>query len=358
MKEILIIHPELHHYRIPIFNKLGERYQITVAHSGVLRSLEEQVKFSEVKVNIIKIGPFVIQKDLFNLCQKADYIIAGFDLHYINSFLLSIVFKEKFIWFGHGFGKSKVANFIKLFFVKCAKSILVYTKDGKNKLVKAKIDKNKIFITDNTLYIPNLEYNSILKRDHIIYVGRLQKRKKIDELIIAFSKIQDIYCLKIKLLIIGDGPIKHDLEELSIELGIKELVEFKGKITDNEILKKYFQSSLAYISPGDIGLGVLHSFAYGVPVITREIASHGPEFSNLKKYKNSLLYDGSVDELTLLIEMLIKNVSISRYLGLNGFYFFKNERSIENMLNAFLSSIHYCGLPILPNLSRDNSKDS
>jgi len=70
--------------------------------------------------------------------------------------------------------------------------------------------------------------------------------------------------------IIGEGEENEYLKDLSVKLNISNRVIFYGKITNEITLKGLFRQAYAYISPGPVGLGVLHSFAYGVPVLHKK----------------------------------------------------------------------------------------
>ena len=52
MRKLLLIQPRLPHYRIPIFNGLAEKYDVTVLHSGKIvngKGLKFKQHFSEIK---------------------------------------------------------------------------------------------------------------------------------------------------------------------------------------------------------------------------------------------------------------------------------------------------------------------
>ena len=68
------------------------------------------------------------------------------------------------------------------------------------------------------------------------------------------------------------------LRELVRELDLESQVEFFLNF-DDFVLKSHFSNAIAYVSPGHVGLGVVHAFAYGVPVITISSFKHAPEFS-------------------------------------------------------------------------------
>ncbi len=113
---------------------------------------------------------------------------------------------------------------------------------------------------------------------------------------------------------------------------------FHGETNDPDLLRECYSRALAYVSPGHVGLGVLHSFAYGVPVVTSARANHGPEAANLRPGENCLLFDKSTDLATRLIQ-LINDRAFAARLGANAYRLYSVERSMNTMVRAFKSAI-------------------
>jgi len=147
--------------------------------------------------------------------------------------------------------------------------------------------------------------------------------------------------IDIKLYIVGDGHRIDDYKLRVNELGLNTEIIFTGAIDDDIQLKQLFQKSYAYVSPGDVGLGVLHSFAYGIPVITRneKNAKHGPEFHNLVHEENCLIYDGKITGLVDCMKRVTTEKNLSFELGKNAFDFYKSNRKPKHMIKAMLSII-------------------
>jgi glycosyltransferase involved in cell wall biosynthesis len=105
----------------------------------------------------------------------------------------------------------------------------------------------------------------------VLSVSRLVKRKGIEYLIEAISKIKDP---KVKLLIVGGGPEEKSLFELVTKLGLKDRVFFAGKVP---VLAPYYEACdiaalVSYIieEEGDfegLGLVLLEAQSYKKPVI-------------------------------------------------------------------------------------------
>ncbi|MBC8585103.1 glycosyltransferase [Youxingia wuxianensis] len=101
-----------------------------------------------------------------------------------------------------------------------------------------------------------------------VFVGRLGREKSVDILLDYWAQTigpqEDI-----KLLIIGDGPCKEELEEQSRQLGIDPMVTFAGKVMHDEI-PPYFACCDFYItaSTSDTNsISMLEGMAMGLPVL-------------------------------------------------------------------------------------------
>lgn len=112
----------------------------------------------------------------------------------------------------------------------------------------------KIYIIPNGIdikkYKPDKPHTSNDQSKTIFYIGRLEKRKAVNQLLKAFEIIQQFdnrYGLKIA----GDGPQKSELMELSKELKLKN-VRFLGQI-DEEKKVKLLQTSDVFCSPAVYG---------------------------------------------------------------------------------------------------------
>ena len=82
----------------------------------------------------------------------------------------------------------------------------------------------------------------------VIYIGTLDKLRQLNVLINAFSKVREKK-ENVKLLMVGDGTDKSNLEKLASELGIKDDVIFTGQVYFNEVPN--------FIAAVDIGVATM-----------------------------------------------------------------------------------------------------
>lgn len=338
-KRILIIQPLIPSYRVPIFNALGELYDLTIVHSGQTH-FASTATYKEIYIPKFCFGPFSYQLGLISIIKKEKYdsIIAVFDVRYISIFF-SLFFKKcRFILWGHRYGKNLLINTFRDYLMKKADATLLYGDEEVALICQKKISRDKIFIAPNTLYVENHEDCTHYPKNSFLFVGRAQARKRIDEFIRAFASIRSQLPDGTHVNIVGSGIENDNIRQLARSLGVSKYVIFHEEINDAYKLKTIFMNAYAYISPGDVGLGVLHSFAYGVPVVTRINMKHGPEFYNLKHNHNSVIYDNSC-ELSAILYKLAFDKNFTLMLGRNAYRKYVEERNIQVMIDGFVECI-------------------
>lgn len=103
--------------------------------------------------------------------------------------------------------------------------------------------------------------------EHIItHVSNFRRVKRIDDLVKVFALIAEK--VPAKLLLVGDGPERNNIEQLCRELNIAPKVRFLGKLKSVE---KVLAVSDLFLLPSEhesFGLSALEAMAAGVPVVS------------------------------------------------------------------------------------------
>jgi len=141
------------------------------------------------------------------------------------------------------------------------------TKDDLKKLG----EKKPIHVIENS--VESFSSNSdIVDPFQIIYVGRLVFYKNLEVILKAIPIIKQ-KIPKIKLVIVGDGPYKENLESLIKKLDINENVDLKGYLSTQEKFQLISQS-MALVFPSLVegfGLVILEAFSQRRPVIVSNV---------------------------------------------------------------------------------------
>ncbi|MBX8631951.1 MAG: glycosyltransferase [Thermoplasmata archaeon] len=99
----------------------------------------------------------------------------------------------------------------------------------------------------------------------LLYVGRVAYEKNIESVIRTMPLLHD---RNIKLMIVGDGPARRELEEMVSSMRLKERIIFAGFIRDEELVD-YYAAADAFISASKFetqGISMLEAMSCGKPV--------------------------------------------------------------------------------------------
>lgn len=221
----------------------------------------------------------------------------------------------------------------------------------KKKLLEHGVPKNVIKIIPNGVNIDEYDKIKVRKsaKPRIIYLGRLFWSKNIDNLIVAFSKLD----LDAELFIVGTGPERENLESLVKKLGVEDRVFFTGFIDDKrmmELLKSSWVLALPSSAEG-FGIVVIEAWASRTPVVVSDIPALSALVTN---GKNGLIFKlGDVDGLRDRLERVLRDESLRKKLSEGGYERVKEkfawdkvavevERALQNVTRYKLSGYTKC----------------
>lgn len=102
----------------------------------------------------------------------------------------------------------------------------------------------------------------------VLFVGRLEREKRVDELIRAFALLGG----RARLEVVGDGTRRAGWTELARDLGQASRVRFRGTVDDDELVAAYRRCSV-FAMPGVAelqSLVTLEAMAAGRPVVAAD----------------------------------------------------------------------------------------
>lgn len=256
-----------------------------------LKGFRKQLK------NIFLLGHFYWQLGALHTLSKSyrNYLMTA-EVYNLSTWILLIFLritrKNSYLWTHGWYGnEGRLKSLIKKMFFHLANGIFLYGEHAKKLMIQEGFDENKLHVIYNSMdYDTQLQIRNQLSETDIyknkfknndpvlIYVGRIQKMKKLDMLIHA---VNDLYNKNIKcnLVIVGKMVEDTGLQQLTNELHLEERVWFYGPCFDENILGELFFNASLCVTPGNIGLTAIHSMMYGTPVVTHDdFSEQGPEF--------------------------------------------------------------------------------
>jgi glycosyltransferase involved in cell wall biosynthesis len=135
----------------------------------------------------------------------------------------------------------------------------------------------------------------------LVCVARLSAQKGIDILLRAMARVvrEGVHC---KCVIVGDGPLKKQLCEQALELGLSGYVFFEGF---HEDVRPYLQTGSAFILTSHregLPLSILEAMACGLPCIVSNVGGNAEAVTH--QVHGLVVPPGSVDAVADAISYL------------------------------------------------------
>lgn len=165
---------------------------------------------------------------------------------------------------------------------------------------------------------------------NVLFVGRLDQEKRVNELIDAFAALPA--GINARLEIVGDGTLREQWKARAAKLG--ERVTFHGFISEDDLLAAYGRCDV-FVMPGVAelqSLVTLEAMSAGKPVI----AANAMALPHLvHSGRNGWLYTpGEVGELTMRLATLLQDAELRQRMGAQSREIVR-AHSIERTLDAF-----------------------
>ncbi len=352
--KIGIVQRVLAEYRVPLFDLLAESYDGNVSvFAGDPRKDEmidtsrklEKAHFYHANNKHLFHGKFYLcfQTNIFQWLrsQNPDVLIVEANNRYpLTRWAIHWMHRQNKPVIGWGLGAGFSQNRLKRRFFRQFDAVLTYSGAGAESYRKMGVSPEKIFIAKNAVTerpkrdLPPERSPEISDHPVILFVGRLQDRKRVDLLIEACAALKD--SVSPILWIVGDGPARQQITELAAKIFPQTL--FFGALYGQELTEKFDQADL-FVLPGTGGLALQQAMASGLPVIAAE--ADGTQTDLVREENGILVKPGDLKMLTDAIRTLLSDPSRLRKMGDRSFQIVRNEINLENMAESFEQAISY-----------------
>ncbi len=176
----------------------------------------------------------------------------------------------------------------------------------------------------------NVVNSSLIKENYLLYVGRLEPQKGLQDLILAFYQVSKANS-ELKLKVVGTGRLLSDLQSLVSELELEDRVEFEG--FQKNVIEYYKKAKAVVLTSRFEGFPnvLVEAVSLGTPVIAYD-CSHGPneiindlngylvEMDNIDKFAESIntLVDKDFDHHLIHLQAskkYFKDAVLHKWLG-------------------------------------------
>jgi len=245
--------------------------------------------------------------------------------------------------------------FVRFVYQRCNAAI-AYGLGTREFLISLGMTSDKIFIAPNT--VDNFFFEEISKMNReriemlrkklglddkkvILYVGSLERRKKLDILIKAFERIKATLPEN-SLLIVGDGPDKNRLFELCKKKIFENDIKFIGKVNYTD-MPLYYSLSNVFVLPAQGGITVMEAIACGKPVIVSEECNALYSVPGIVRHKENgfIVKKGDYNAFKDYMYQLLTDEDLATEMGRKSKEIAFNLFSVDEMIRGFIQAIKF-----------------
>jgi glycosyltransferase involved in cell wall biosynthesis len=214
--------------------------------------------------------------------------------------------------------------------------------------------KDQIFVTPFGVDLEQFKPRTDVKVSEQITIGTvktLAEKYGIDTLISAFALLTQDPQLKelglvekLRLVIVGGGPLRGNLEQLALELGIQDKTEFVGQV-EHETVPDWLRKLDVYVAASrqeSFGVAVLEASACAIPVIVGNVGGL-PEVVN-DQVTGFVVEPDRPDLIAEKCKAMILSKELRSVMALEGRKWVEREYAwdecVDHMIRCYLKVIH------------------
>jgi len=216
--------------------------------------------------------------------------------------------------------------------------LITYSRRGAEEYARLGFPADKIFVAPNAAARRPSQPMPVRPagfdgKPSVLFVGRLQARKRIDLLLQACAQLPE--ALRPRLVIVGDGPERRTLEALAQT--VYPSAEFPGA-RHGEELTAYFSAADLFVLPGTGGLAVQEAMSYGLPVIMGQ--GDGTNDQLVRAGNGWQILPDDLSALAGTLQSALSDAARLHQMGAESYRIVKDEINLEQMVGVFLEALH------------------
>lgn len=187
--------------------------------------------------------------------------------------------RRTILW-GHAWartGSSRISLRLRAWMRGLSHAVVVYTEQQRAELMASGATR-PVVAAPNALYRrKHIRSRDTEVREDVLYSGRLVSSKKPGLLLDGFAiAVAKGLAPDIKLVFAGDGPEREQLEQRIAVSDAGHRIAILGHVPPSDLTARY-DRALVSVSPGYVGLSMVQSFSFGVPMLYASNEPHSPE---------------------------------------------------------------------------------
>jgi glycosyltransferase involved in cell wall biosynthesis len=340
-------------YRVPFFDLLASACERGMSlFTGLPRLSEGIATASQLQVAMYRLGRNIhlfggslylcYQRGLVDWLEQwqPDVLIMEANPRYLSTpAAVRWMHKQNKPVLGWGLGSPGgrgLLNGRRISFIEQFDAMIAYSRRGAEEYAALGFPPEKIFVAYNSVSSPPafplpLRPSTLNLHPTILFVGRLQARKRIDLLLRACTQLGS----RPRLVIVGDGPERETLESLARE--IYPGAEFVGA-RHGAALTPYFTEADLFVLPGTGGLAVQEAMSHGLPVIVAQ--GDGTQDDLVRRENGWQVPPDDFDALLAAMQEALSDAVRLRRMGKESYRIVKEEINIEKMAEVFVRALN------------------
>jgi len=340
-------------YRVPFFDLLAQSCESMSLFAGQARPVEiiaggkpQIANYAEAKNIHLFSGAFYFcyQQNFINWLEEwnPDALIVEANPRYLATpSAVKWMRKRGRKILGWGLGAPKQSQAWRRF-IRQFDALISYSQRGADEYAALGFPREKIFVAHNSVSAkptlnPSTGSGQAVERltfnvqPTLLFVGRLQARKRVDSLLRACAEMES----KPRLIIVGDGPERAALDSLAKE--IYPSAEFIGAKHGAE-LKPYFEQADLFVLPGTGGLAVQEAMSYGLPVIVAK--GDGTQDDLVRAENGWQIQPEDFGALVSTMKTALSDRARLQEMGKESFRIVSEEINIQKMADVFVDALN------------------
>jgi L-malate glycosyltransferase len=159
-------------------------------------------------------------------------------------------------------------------------------------------------------------------------IARMNALSKNHALLLEVAARLRVRMKDFEIVLVGDGPLRPELERKAKELGVQDVVQFLGDRQDVQAILASLDVTVLPSASESLSNAILESLAAGVPVIANRLGGNGELLSD---DRGVLVPPNDVDAMTAALQRLAADDSLRHALGRNARAFALDNFTIERM---------------------------
>ncbi|MBN1231157.1 MAG: glycosyltransferase [Anaerolineales bacterium] len=222
-------------------------------------------------------------------------------------------------------------------FLNLLDAVVSYSQNGAEGYIQTGFPQDKVFIAHNAavprptspVFEQPPRFNG---RPRVLFVGRLQQRKRLDLLFQAASQLPEN--IQPEITIVGDGPARMEFEDLAVMH--YPHTSFVGE-KHGVMLEEYYAQADLFVLPGTGGLAIQQAMAQGLPVVVAE--GDGTQNDLVRSDNGWLVTPGDVTSLRNAMLEALSDPAALRKKGMESYRIVREEINLDTMVDTFLLAI-------------------